>query len=53
MTRVAVANTTDAQVGARNADDVTLTELNRKVDVERQDPMRVAADWLTQNELVP
>ncbi len=30
----------------------TLTELNRKADVERQDPKRVAGDWLKQNGLV-
>ena len=30
----------------------TLTELNRKADVDRQDPKRVAGDWLKQNGLV-
>ena len=30
----------------------TLTELNRKADVERQDPKRVAGDWLKENGLV-
>ena len=30
----------------------TLTELNRKADVDRQDPKRVAGDWLKENSLV-
>ena len=30
----------------------TLTELNRKADVDRQDPKRVAGDWLKENGLV-
>ena len=30
----------------------TLTEMNRKADVDRQDPKRVAGDWLKENGLV-
>jgi len=30
----------------------TLTELNRKADIDRQDPKRVAGDWLKENGLM-